>query len=45
MKVNGILHIGAHDCEEMVQYISNECPFDKIIWVEGNPTLVENIIM
>ena len=41
MKVNGILHIGAHDCEEMVQYITNGCSIDKIIWVEGNPNLVE----
>jgi hypothetical protein len=27
----------------MVQSITNSCPFDKIIWVEGNPTLVEKI--
>ena len=36
----GILHVGAHECEELKdyeQYISR----DKILWVEAMPTKVE----
>lgn len=35
---NGVLHIGAHDLEEMDKYLS-EGVF-KIIWIEGNSDLV-----
>jgi len=41
MDVRGILHVGAHDCEEMEEYNKNGC--SKIVWVEGNPKLVEKI--
>jgi FkbM family methyltransferase len=34
----GIIHIGAHDLEEMSQYLSRGV--SKIVWVEGNPDLV-----
>ena len=34
----GIIHIGAHDLEEMGQYLSRGV--SKIVWVEGNPDLV-----
>ena len=44
MNIRGILHIGAHKCEE--QYIYNKFGInnDRIIWVEANPNLViENL--
>ena len=43
MKVHGILHIGAHDCEELGAYLQKGTPINKIIWLEGNPALVEKI--
>ena len=42
MNVHGILHIGAHNCEELKAYTDYGLCNDKIIWVEANPTLVEN---
>lgn len=38
----GIIHIGAHELEEMYVYIS--CGVSKIVWVEGNPDLVSKNI-
>jgi len=40
IKLNGILHVGAHQCEELEvyeQYISR----DKILWIEALPEKVE----
>ena len=34
----GIIHIGAHELEEVGQYLSRGV--SKIVWVEGNPDLV-----
>lgn len=42
IKVKGILHIGAHDCEELKDYIENGVNEDEIDWIEANPKLVEN---
>lgn len=35
----GIIHIGAHDLEEMGSY--NSMGVSNIVWIEGNPDLVE----
>ena len=39
--INGILHIGAHDCQEKYDYNINGIDDSKIIWIEGNSELVE----
>lgn len=39
MKIHGILHIGAHECEEMTDYLT-VVPKNKILWLEANPLLV-----
>jgi FkbM family methyltransferase len=39
--VKGILHIGAHECEEYSDYISNGVKSNEIDWIEANPKLVE----
>ena len=41
LKINGILHIGAHLCEELSWYNNFGIGNDKIIWVEANPKLVK----
>jgi len=45
IRITGVLHVGAHDCEEIDFY--NEL-FDKsdkpaILWVEGNPAKVKQL--
>jgi hypothetical protein len=40
IKINGVLHVGAHECEELrdyEKYISRE----KILWIEALPEKVE----
>lgn len=34
--IKGILHVGAHECEEKRDYNAKGIPDTKIIWVEGN---------
>ena len=42
--VNGILHIGAHECEELPFYNSIlKIPNNKIIWVDGNSSKVREM--
>ena len=41
MKINGILHIGAHNCEELNVYQNYGLNNSQIIWIEANPELVE----
>ena len=44
MNINGILHIGAHKCEELEQYHKYGLNNNQILWVEANPKLVNEII-
>jgi FkbM family methyltransferase len=43
MKIKGILHIGAHECEELNDYISVGVNRNKIHWVEGQETIVNTM--
>lgn len=38
--VKGILHIGAHECEELPDYLRCGVAVNEIDWVEANPALV-----
>lgn len=40
-QIKGILHVGAHECEEREDYNKNGIDDSRIIWVEGNPKLVD----
>ena len=40
-EIQGILHVGAHNCEERYDYNMNGITDDKIIWIEGNNDLVQ----
>ena len=40
-QIKGILHIGAHECEEKEEYNKHGIDDSRIIWIEGNPDLVE----
>lgn len=40
IQFKGILHVGAHDCEEFVYY-DNYLPRNKVLWVEAIPEKVE----
>jgi len=37
--ITGILHVGAHECEELILY-NNYLPTNKILWVEAIPEKV-----
>lgn len=37
----GILHIGAHTCEEKEEYNTAGISDDRIVWIEGNKDLVQ----
>lgn len=43
IKVSGILHIGAHECEELKDYLSCGVKKENIYWVEGQEVLVNNM--
>lgn len=43
IKCKGLIHIGAHACQERDMYLKNGLSDENIIWIEGNPVLVENI--
>jgi FkbM family methyltransferase len=40
IEFKGVLHVGAHKCEELEIYNNYITP-DKIVWIEANPTLVK----
>ena len=42
MKIHGILHIGANNCEELATYSDYGLKNNQIIWIEANPKIVEN---
>jgi len=44
MEINGILHIGAHNCEELGAYQEYGLTNDQIIWIEAIPHLVQKNI-
>lgn len=39
----GIIHIGAHMCEERELYTSVGCGDDKVLWIEGIPGIVDHV--
>ena len=41
IKVKGVLHVGAHECEELNQYA--QYGFNTIYWVEGQEILVHKM--
>ena len=41
MSIHGILHIGAHKCEELSCYHKHGLKNNQIIWIEANPELVK----
>ena len=41
LKIKGILHVGANECEELSIYESNGIPRSSIIWLEGNRHTVD----
>lgn len=41
LTLRGVLHVGAHECEERGAYNNAGVSDDNIIWLEGNPHLVQ----
>jgi len=40
IKVKGILHVGAHKCEELRSYLELGIKMENIYWIEAQPELV-----
>jgi FkbM family methyltransferase len=43
ISIKGILHIGAHECEELRDYVAQGVSADSVDWVEANPALVSRM--
>jgi len=43
LKINGILHVGAHICEELDAYKKYGLTDSQIVWVEGNSDIFNHI--
>jgi FkbM family methyltransferase len=43
ISLNGILHLGAHECEELGSYKENGMKEDCIAWIEAQPEKVEKM--
>ena len=43
LKIKGVLHIGAHMCEEYADYKRQGMTDNTIIWVEGNPDIANKL--
>jgi len=41
--IRGVFHVGAHQCEEKLIYNACGIPDDKIVWIEGNERIVEQM--
>ena len=40
LKITGVVHIGAHRCEELTDYLHHNIPMDRILWFEALQELV-----
>jgi FkbM family methyltransferase len=40
IRVRGVLHIGAHECEELKDYVAQGVSAEAVDWIEANPELV-----
>ena len=36
IQVRGILHVGAHECEELRDYVAEGVSASNVVWIEGN---------
>ena len=43
LKIKGILHVGAHECEELLDYMRAGVKMNNIYWVEGNKDIYKKI--
>ena len=42
LNITGVLHVGAHACEEKVIYDTYGLTDDKVMWIEGDPDKVKH---
>ena len=41
--IRGIFHVGAHECEELTDYVNNGIDKNNIVWVEGNKEISDKM--
>ena len=45
LSINGVLHVGAHRCEENSLYLDEGVAQTEIFWVEANPDIVKTLTL
>ena len=43
LKISGILHVGAHECEELESYKKIGVNDESILWIEGNKAIADRM--
>lgn len=43
INITGIFHVGAHECEELKDYMENDVNENDIVWVEGNKEIYDRM--
>jgi len=43
LNITGVLHIGAHECEELLPYLIQKIPKEKIFWIEAMDDKVQQM--
>ena len=43
LKIKSVLHVGAHECEEMEAYLKAGLSYNNVIWIEAQPNLVSKM--
>ena len=43
INVSGVFHVGAHECEELEDYLNGGVSSNSIYWIEGQESLVNNM--
>lgn len=41
LKIKGILHVGAHECEEIISYLLHNISIEDQLWIEAIPEKVD----
>jgi hypothetical protein len=44
INLHGVFHVGAHECEELNDYLKDGILLNNIVWVEGNTNIYNHMI-
>jgi FkbM family methyltransferase len=44
LNIKGVIHVGAHHCEELESYLKQNINKSKIVWIEAQASLVQDML-